>query len=59
MRGLHLALTLCAMVAASSAAAKDYGQVGTVFPVTEFDMLRTIENKLALLQSTGQIDAMN
>lgn len=39
--------------------AKDYGQVGTVFPVTESDMLRTIENKLNLLQSTGQIDAMN
>ena len=59
IRAAALALVSAAMLAASPAMAKDYGQVGTVFPVTESDMLRTIENKLNLLQSTGQIDAMN
>lgn len=41
------------------AAARDYGQVGTVFPVIEADLLLVIERKLNLLQSTGQVDAMN
>ena len=42
-----------------SAVAKDYGQVGTVFPVIEPDLLRVIEAKLKSMQATGQIDAMN
>jgi conjugal transfer pilus assembly protein TraW len=54
-----LALALCAALTASPVVGKDYGQVGTVFPVTESDMLRTIEARLNQLQSTGQIDAMN
>ena len=41
------------------AAAKDYGQVGTVFPLLEPDMLRVIELKLKTLQANGQLDAMN
>ena len=41
------------------AAAKDYGQVGTVFPVAEPDLLRVIEMKLKAMQANGQIDAMN
>ena len=41
------------------AAAKDYGQVGTVFPLLEPDMLRVIELKLRTLQANGQLDAMN
>ena len=41
------------------AAAKDYGQVGTVFPLLEPDMLRVIELKLRSLQANGQLDAMN
>ena len=44
---------------APPAAAKDYGQVGTVFPVIEPDLLRVIEAKLKSMQATGQIDAMN
>ena len=44
---------------ASPAAAKDYGQVGTVFPLLEPDMLRVIELKLKTLQANGQLDAMN
>jgi conjugal transfer pilus assembly protein TraW len=54
-------LFLSVAVAALSppAAAKDYGQVGTVFPVIEPDLLRVIEAKLKSMQATGQIDAMN
>jgi conjugal transfer pilus assembly protein TraW len=61
MRGLILALVASTAVswAAAPAVAKDYGQVGTVFPVIEFDLLRVIEQKLNMLQSTGQVDAMN
>ena len=44
---------------APPAAAKDYGQVGTVFPLLEPDMLRVIELKLRTLQANGQLDAMN
>ncbi len=43
----------------SPAAAKDYGQVGTVFPVIEPDLLRVIEVKLQTLKANGQLDAMN
>ena len=54
-------LLFCAFAAAlpSPAAAKDYGQVGTVFPVSEPDLLRVIELKLKAMQAGGQIDAMN
>jgi conjugal transfer pilus assembly protein TraW len=51
------ALALCA--APTVAFAKDYGQVGTVFPVIEADLLRVIEMKLTSLQANGQMDAMN
>ena len=44
---------------APPAAAKDYGQVGTVFPIIEPDLLRVIEAKLKSMQAAGQIDAMN
>ena len=51
---------LCAAtLSAAPAVGKDYGQVGTVFPVIETDLLRVIEQKLGMLQSSGQIDAMN
>jgi conjugal transfer pilus assembly protein TraW len=48
-----------AVVASPPAAAKDYGQVGTVFPVIEPDLLRVIEAKLQNMQATGKIDALN
>ena len=50
---------IAASLSASPVLAKDYGQVGTVFPVIETDLLRVIEQKLSMLQSSGQIDAMN
>jgi conjugal transfer pilus assembly protein TraW len=59
MRRRTLVLAVGASLTSSAASAKDYGQVGTVFPVTESDLLRVIEMKLSNLQSTGQIDAMN
>jgi conjugal transfer pilus assembly protein TraW len=61
IRSTFAALLLClfAAVFSSQAAAKDYGQVGTVFPIIEPDMLQVIENKLNHLQASGQIDAMN
>lgn len=48
-----------AALATPPAAAKDFGQVGTVFPVIEPDLLRVIEAKLKTMQANGQIDTMN
>lgn len=56
---MPLACLCSAMLPAAPAVAKDYGQVGAVFPVIETDLLRVIEQKLTALQSSGQIDAMN
>jgi conjugal transfer pilus assembly protein TraW len=47
------------IVAVAPATARDYGQVGTVFPVIEPDLLRVIEARLKSMQASGQIDAMN
>lgn len=41
------------------APAKDYGQVGTVFPVIEQDLLRVIEMRLKTMQADGRLDAFN
>ena len=41
------------------ARAKDYGQVGTVFPIIEPDLLRVIETKLRTMQANGQVDVLN
>ncbi|UVO55856.1 type-F conjugative transfer system protein TraW [Sphingomonas sp. SUN039] len=41
------------------AVARDYGQVGAVFPVIEPDLLRVIEARLKSMQASGQIDVMN
>jgi conjugal transfer pilus assembly protein TraW len=57
--GLILSAFLGFAAAVPPAAAKDYGQVGTVFPLLEPDMLRVIELKLKALQANGQLDAMN
>ena len=59
MRSLLLSTALAASLVPTAASAKDYGQVGTVFPVIEADLLRVIEMKLTSLQATGQMDAMN
>src|SRR3546814_9085616 len=42
-----------------SASAKDYGQQGAVFRISEPDLLRTIEQKLRTLEASGGIDRMN
>ena len=56
-----IAIFLFTFAAAFSlpAAAKDYGQVGKVFPVIEPDLLLVIATKLKNMKATGQIDAMN
>ena len=59
MRCLPLVTALSLCLAPAAASAKDYGQVGTVFPVIEADLLRVIETKLTSLQANGQMDAMN
>ena len=59
-KGASAAFVCCLFaVAAPPAAAKDYGQVGTVFPIVEPDLLRVIETKLKAMQANGQFDAMN
>lgn len=50
---------VCLALNGTPAAAKDYGQVGAMFPVMETDLLRTIELKLTALKASGQMDAMN
>lgn len=59
MRALLLAAVISPVLVASPAWAKDYGQVGTVFPVIEMDMMSVIENKLNALKASGRLDAMN
>ena len=44
---------------AASAAAKDYGQHGAVFPVIEDDLLSTIQSKLLAMQTSGALDRAN
>jgi conjugal transfer pilus assembly protein TraW len=59
-KSLTLSLGFCLFAAVTPpAAAKDYGQVGTVFPVIEPDMLRVIEMKLKSFEANGQLDAIN
>jgi conjugal transfer pilus assembly protein TraW len=58
-RAALLSLVCVLTALGSPVAAKDYGQVGTVFPVIEPDLLRVIEAKLKAMQATGQVDAMN
>src|SRR3546814_17113594 len=41
------------------AAAKDYGQQGAVFRITEPDLLRTIEQKLRTLEASGGLERMH
>jgi len=45
--------------AAPIASAKDYGQQGAVFRISEPDLLRTIEQKLRTLEASGGIERMN
>lgn len=53
---LALLLTVGAV---GSAAARDYGQHGAVFPVIEVDLLSAIQSKLVAMQASGAIDHAN
>lgn len=50
---------LVAVGATASTQARDFGTQAHTFPVIEPDLLATIEARLARLQSSGQIDALN
>lgn len=53
------AACLAALWMPATAAAKDYGQRGTVFRVSEPDLLLAIEQKLKSLEASGGIERMN
>lgn len=59
MRRHHiLASALLCLAAAAPAAARDYGQLGTVYPVMEPDLLTQIEQRLKAAEASGKIAAM-
>lgn len=54
-----LALVLASLVCvATPTPARDYDQLGTVFPVAEPDLLAVIEARLAAMQASGRIAEM-
>lgn len=59
----RLAFPLCAtalaLVVASSAQARDYGQHGTVWPVIEPDLLAQIRARLLQLEASGETAKLN
>ena len=64
MSSASMSLALCiaaslTMLAAAPLAARDYGQQGTVFPILEPDILKSIETKLRAAEASGKIAAMN
>lgn len=52
-------MPLAVIAITQSTSAKDYGQQGAVFRISEPDMLRTIEQKLRTLEASGGIERMN
>ena len=58
-RTLVAGALMAAAFAAGTAAAKDYGQQGAVFPVLETDLLSVIQAKLKRMESTGAIERAN
>lgn len=55
----HLLSALLVATLAASAQGKDYGQHGAVFPVTEDDLLATIQSKLLAMQASGALERAN
>ncbi|MCW2406886.1 conjugal transfer pilus assembly protein TraW [Sphingobium sp. B1D7B] len=54
------ALIVCAtLVLAAPVAAKDYGQHGALFVVTEPDLLMSIQSRLKRLEADGSLERMN
>jgi conjugal transfer pilus assembly protein TraW len=56
---LTIALLLAGIAAASPAAARDYGQQGTVWPVIEPDLLEQIRARLTHLEKSGETARLN
>lgn len=56
--GLKLAVGLL-VVASAPVAAKDHGQHGAVFPLSEQDFLKVLEHRLRALEKTGALAAAN
>ena len=54
-----LCATVLALVVASSAQARDYGQHGTIWPVIEPDLLAQIHARLLHLEATGETAKLN
>lgn len=59
MRSRPILAAALVALAASPAAARDYGQQGATFTVIEPDFLRTIETRLRNLDASGAITRMN
>lgn len=56
---LLFSLFIGCMVSAAPAAARDYGQQGTVWPVIEPDLLQQIHARLQHLEATGETARLN
>jgi len=56
---LVLPLALAGLVAATPAAARDYGQQGTVWAIAEPDLLTQIHARLAALEASGETKKLN
>lgn len=55
----YLVALLGLLCATAPAAAKDYGQQGTVFPIVEPDLLEQIRAKLQRLEASGETARLN
>ncbi len=55
----RIAALLAVLLASAPAAAKDYGQQGTVFPIVEPDLLEQIRAKLQRLEASGETARLN
>lgn len=59
MRTLPICATALALVIATEASARDYGQQATVWPVVEPDLLQQIHARLQHLEATGETARLN
>ena len=59
MRTLPICATALALIIATEASARDYGQQGTVWPVVEPDLLQQIHARLQHLEATGETTRLN
>lgn len=59
MRVLLILLTFAFGLTSVPASAKDYGVRGKTFAVSEVDLLKSISQRLRIMQSSGEIDRLN